>query len=129
MELLDFLWNILVTSALLYGFAQVWPRRGVVCEDYVDALKVATIYAVFYRILFRLAVLIGIFPSLLIGAIPILGWIVLVVAWLAISMAVAAVSLYLADQFVDGFEIEDFPTAAALAFAMGAVRLGWALLF
>jgi hypothetical protein len=69
--------------------------------------------------------LLGFGPALFTAvAIPFLGVPMVAVAALVIGFLVASVSLYVADQIVEGFEIKDFGTTMLCCFLIGLINCG-----
>lgn len=117
MKLVRFLIDAAVTAGLLVTVAQALP--GVKCKSFGDAFKAAAIYVLLKWFLVGGALVMGFAGVASLALIPLIGpplvaFIAVVGFFPAVFLALAlmgGLALYLADQFVDGFELAGFSTA------------------
>lgn len=121
-----FLWNCVVSAIAILGASKLVD--GVKCRSFGDAFKVSLLYSLIFAVLWSIAVRFGAIALVLSLLVPVLGQ----VAWFAMMLVTAflicCVSLYTADQLVDGFELDSFGTTVLTAFVIGLLNLPLRLL-
>ncbi len=119
------IWDFLVAGAILFGLSRAVP--GVKCRSYLDAVKVAAVYALCSFVLSRIFLAVGFVPAvmmtiMLTAVFPPLGFLAAGLGVFVTFLVIGSISLFLADKFVDGYEIDGFGSTMVVVVAAGIVR-------
>ena len=125
----------LVMDAVLSAFAIYLASKvfkGVRCESFLDAAKVAALFAVLNNAVMMAVTKLGLLSMLVATVfVPIFGpWASLGLGFV-LAFVICAVSLRVADHLVEGFEISSFPMTVAVVVGVVIfiipIKLGLAL--
>lgn len=113
-----FIWSIIVCAAILMAASSF--MKGVRCNSFLDAAKTAVIYGVLCAIGARLLALpivltTGVATVMTLG----LGLPFAILFW---GVLIGTPSMYIADQLVEGFEIDSFGTTAGVVVFLGVAQ-------
>lgn len=112
---MQFLWSTVVCAAVLMIVSNM--LKGVRCNSFVEALKTSLIYGVLCLIVGKILAVPAVMSTGIVTLMTFgLGFPFMVLFW---GLAICAPSLYIADQLIDGFEIQDFQTTVLVAFLVG----------
>jgi hypothetical protein len=128
MEYLEMLWDLLVTTGLLYGASRLLPGM-VRCKAPEGALKAAVLHAIAYRMLSHLAFFLALVPAMFLVAIPVVGPYLVALMALGGVFLVSVLSLWLAQLPLEDFTIDTPYTAALVVFGMVTLRFMVAISF
>jgi hypothetical protein len=113
--MIGFFWSLVVCAAVLMIVSSF--MTGVRCDSFTDALKTAGLYAVFSAIAAKLLAIPAVASTAIIGVMSMgLGVPFAILFW---GLAICVPSLYLADQIIEGFEIDSVGTTAVVAVVVG----------
>lgn len=116
------IWHFMVAGLVIFVVARMVD--GVRCRGYLDAVKVALLYSLINSVLMFVVALLGFGPAVFTALmIPFLGAAAVFVVAVIVGFLVSCVSLYLADQVVEGFEIKSFGTTMLVCFLIGVGNL------
>lgn len=126
--MIGLIWSIFVTGLILYGASQALP--SVRCKDPAAAFQVAGIFGIanwiLFSVLFKLGALTWLFTVVITAIIPPLAAMAalsVVFLPMLVSIPSAFLSLYVADQMIEDFEIQGAGTTFGISLAIGVASV------